>query len=74
MKTISNPDMNKVKRNKTGEYVLDDRKKATCTQSIVGDVLNRWKKYNPDGRPSVMYAPGVAESVWLTDQIMGQSD
>ena len=68
VKTISNPDMNKVKRNKTGEYVLDGRKKAIYTQSIVGDVLDRWKRYNPDGRPSVMYAPGVDESVWLTDR------
>lgn len=68
VKSISNPDMHKVKRNKTGEYVMGDRSRAIYTQTIVGDVLDRWKKYNPDARPTMLYAPGKAESVWFTEQ------
>lgn len=68
VKSISAPDLKDVKRNQTGEFILDGQKKKIFTQSIVGDVLSRWKKYNPDARPTMLYSPGVAESVWFTEQ------
>ena len=68
VKSISQPDLSKVKRNKTGEYILDGKKRAIYTQSIVGEVIERWKRYNPDARPTMLFAPGVAESVWFTEQ------
>lgn len=75
VKSIEQPDLSKVKRNKTGEYILDGKKRAIYTQSIVGSVIDRWKKYNPDARPTMLYAPGKAESVWFTEhfQKMGVS-
>jgi DNA repair protein RadD len=68
VKSIQQPDLSKVKRNATGEYVIDGKKRKIYTQSIVGDVLDRWKKYNPDARPTMLYAPGKPESVWLTER------
>lgn len=68
VKSIEQPDLSKVKRNVTGEYVLDGEKKRLYTQSIVGNVIDRWKLYNPDARPTMLYAPGKPESVWLTEQ------
>jgi superfamily II DNA or RNA helicase len=68
VKSIEQPDLNKIKRNKTGEYMLNGKKRRIYTQSIVGNVIDRWKKYNPDARPTSLYAPGVAESRWLTEK------
>ena len=66
--TIEQPDMSKVKRNATGEFVIEDRKRKIYTQSIVASVIDSWKQHNPDARPTMMYAPGKPESVWLTEQ------
>jgi superfamily II DNA or RNA helicase len=68
VKCIEQPDMRKVKRNKTGEFVIDGKKKAVYTQTIVGNVIDRWKKYNPDARPTLLYAPDVAGSQFFTEQ------
>lgn len=68
VRSIEQPDLSKVKRNQTGEYILDGEKKRIYTQTIIANVWDRWKKYNPDARPTMLYAPGVAESVWFTDQ------
>jgi superfamily II DNA or RNA helicase len=68
VKAIEQPDLRKVKRNATGEYVLDGEKKRLYTQAIVGNVIDRWKEFNPDAKPTMLYAPGKPESVWLTEQ------
>jgi DNA repair protein RadD len=68
VRSIEQPDLSKVKRNATGEYVLDGEKRRIYTQSIVGNVIERWKKYNPDARPTMVYWPGKPESVWGTEQ------
>jgi superfamily II DNA or RNA helicase len=68
VRSIEQPDLSKVKRSATGEYVIDGEKRKIYTQSIVGNVIDRWKRYNPDARPTMMYAPGKPESVWLTEQ------
>lgn len=65
--SISQPDLSKVKRNATGEYVLDDRKRKIFTQHIVGEVIENWERLN-NGSPTMAYAPGVPESVWLTQE------
>lgn len=67
-KCISQMDMRKVKRSAKGEYVLDGEAKKRFVQTIVGDVIDRWKKYNPDGRATMLYAPGVPESRYFVKQ------
>lgn len=68
VRSIEQPDMSRVKRNEVGEFILDGRQKKLFVQSIIGNVLNRWAKYNPDARPCMAYWPGVPESVWGTKQ------
>jgi superfamily II DNA or RNA helicase len=68
VKSIGQPDLRRIKRNATGEYELDGEKRRIFTQSIVGKVIDGWKTFNPDARPTMMYAPGKPESVWLTEQ------
>ena len=68
VRSIEQPDMSKVKRTLTGEFDMGDRKRKIYTQSIVGNVIDRWRLYNPDGRPTMLYAPGKQESIWFTQQ------
>lgn len=70
--SIGMPDMRKVKRNHSGEFVMDGEKKRVYTQSIVEDVFKMWAKHNPDARPTMLFAPGVAESVWMTEQFVSK--
>ena len=35
---------------------------------MFGRVLDHWRKLNPDGRPTILFAPGVAESIWFVDE------
>jgi len=67
VKGVCVPDMSKVKRNPVGEFVIDGKRRRQYVQSIVGNVYGAWKKFNPDARPAMMYAPGVEESVYLTE-------
>jgi superfamily II DNA or RNA helicase len=68
VRSIEQPDLSKVKRSPTGEYVLDGKKRKIYTQTIVGNVIGKWKEYNPSARPTMLYAPGVAESVFFTQE------
>lgn len=69
VKGIMAPDMRKVKRNLVGEFVINDRTKKVFVQSIVGDVYRELTKTNPDLRPSILFAPGVQGSVYLTEYL-----
>ena len=62
--TVSQPDLRKIKRNATGEYVLDGQKKKVFTQSIVGDVIASYEELHETG-PTMVYCPGVEESKWM---------
>lgn len=62
------PDLSKIKRLKTGEFVGADLKKSGYVQSIVGNVISHYKSLNPHGLPTILFAPGLAESRWFVDQ------
>lgn len=69
VRTVTFPDLHKVKRTPVGEFVMSDGNRGMkYVQQIVSDVIDGWKKWNPDGRSTMMYAPGVKESRWLTEQ------
>ena len=68
--SLETPDMHKVVRSKTGEYVMDGRVKSQYTQQIVGSVIQHWALHNPEARPTMAYWPGVPESVWGTRQFL----
>lgn len=62
------PDTRKIKPTKTGEYKEGDVRKAIMTPTIFGRVHDNWRKLNPDARPTILFAPGVAESIWFAQQ------
>lgn len=68
VRSIEQPDLSKIDRNATGEYVIDGKRKRIYTQTIVANVIDRWRRYNPDARPTMLYAPGKPESVFFCDQ------
>jgi superfamily II DNA or RNA helicase len=64
------PDMRGFKQNvKTGEYTEGDVRKAIMTKAIFGRVLEHYRLYNPDQRPTILFAPGVAESMWFAEEL-----
>lgn len=65
------PDMRNFKANvQTGEYSEGDIKTAIMTKCIFGRVLHWYKEINPDQRPSLLFAPGVAESIWFAEKFV----
>lgn len=61
-------DVSRVKPTKTGEYNENDLIRECWNPAIVGYAYEDWKKLNPDGKPTMASAPGVAESVWVAEQ------
>jgi DNA repair protein RadD len=67
---VDEPDMQGFKQNvKTGEYRDGDVTKAVMTKCILGRVLDNYQKLNPDQRPTLLFAPGVRESIWFAEQL-----
>lgn len=62
-------DMKAFKSKAVGVLQLKDEVKEVLMPVIFGNVVKWYRKINPDGRPSIMFAPGVDESRWLTEQM-----
>lgn len=62
------PDTRKLKRTKTGEYKEGEVRKAIMTPTIFGRVYDNWRKLNPEAKPTILFAPGVKESIWFAEQ------
>lgn len=65
---VDEPDLHGVKRQATGEYEYAGLKRRIMTQSIVGRVMEHYTRLNPDGHPSILFACGVAESLWFAKE------
>lgn len=63
------PDTHNLKRTKTGEFTEPDVKKAIMSATILGRVIDHYWRINADQRPTVLFAPGVAESLWFCDEL-----
>jgi superfamily II DNA or RNA helicase len=64
------PDMRDFKQNvKTGEYSEGDVRKAIMTKCIFARVLEYYHRLNPDQRPTILFGPGVKESIWFAEQL-----
>lgn len=62
------PDMRGVKFNAVGEYVQNGMRKRVMQCTVFGDVFDNWRKLNPFGQPTLLWAPGVKESMWFVEQ------
>jgi superfamily II DNA or RNA helicase len=63
------PDLRHIKKVPLGEELTEDQqRKVMMVPGIFGRVYDWWKKLNPDGLPTILFAPGVKESVWFCQQ------
>lgn len=61
------PDCSKVKKD-TWEYSENDVRKIMQVQTIFGRVLEWFNKLNPERKPTILFAPGVPESIWFAEE------
>ncbi len=67
---IDEPDTRKVRSNAAGEYEIEPgRFRTIWVKSIVGRVIDNYRRLNPDQRPTILFAPGVEESIWFAEQM-----
>lgn len=65
------PDVRAFKNTKTpGIHELKPEFKEVMLKTIIGRVLTYYPLINPEQRPAILYAPGVEESKWFTQQFM----
>lgn len=52
-----------------GECGIVQAKRDEFAYQIFGDVFEHYKKINPEKKPTLMFAPGVKQSIWLCEQL-----
>lgn len=66
---VGEPDLRHIKRVKVGEDLTESQaSKAIMTQSILGETVKHYRRLNEEGKPALLFAPGVPESVWFAEQ------
>jgi superfamily II DNA or RNA helicase len=64
------PDMRGFKQSvKTGEFTEGDVRRAIMTKCILSRVIENYRRINPEGRPSILFGPGVPESQWFAERL-----
>jgi superfamily II DNA or RNA helicase len=64
------PDEQKLKLVKVGEDLTDaENVKAIMRPGIEGRVYENWKTLNPDGKPTILFGPDVAGSLWFAEKL-----
>jgi superfamily II DNA or RNA helicase len=63
-------DMSDVRRMQTGEFNQKQMGQRFMVQQVVDSVIDRWIALNPHGTPTLLFAPGVKESLWFCDQFL----
>jgi DNA repair protein RadD len=67
---INEPDCQFVRSTAAGEYeVAPGQKRTVWVKSIVGSVIENYKRLNPNRLPTILFAPGVRESIWFAHQM-----
>jgi DNA repair protein RadD len=63
------PDLALLKKLRQGEDLSErQQRQVMMTPTIFGRVLEWYGKLNPDQRPTILFAPGVPESLWFAQQ------
>lgn len=60
-------DTSKIKPKANGEFSHSDIK-SIWPAEIFGHVVKHWLELNPELKPSILFAPGVGESVWFAEE------
>ena len=67
------PDLKHVKKYRVGEDLSDrDNAKVMMRPGVFGRVYDNWKRFNPDGNPTILFAPDVAGSIYFAEQFHGK--
>lgn len=51
-----------------GEYDKTEFSERLLRPVVFGDVIDSYRQINPEQRPTILFAPGVRESIWFRDQ------
>jgi len=63
------PDLRHIKKYQVGEDLSErDNVKAIMRPGIFGRVVKAWQEHNPEQKPTLLFAPGVKESIWFAEQ------
>jgi superfamily II DNA or RNA helicase len=63
------PDLRHIKKYRVGEDLTDkENSKVMMRPGVFGRVLNHWKELNPKGKPTILFAPDVAGSIYFAEQ------
>jgi superfamily II DNA or RNA helicase len=67
------PDFRKFKRLQAGKDLSEnDNRAAMMRPGIFGRVLTSFEMLNPEHRPTILFAPGVRESIWFAEQFVAK--
>jgi DNA repair protein RadD len=63
------PDLRHVKKYRVGDDLSEkDNAKVMNLHGIFGRIFDHWEKLNPEHLPTILFAPGVKESLWCAEQ------
>ena len=62
------PDTRHIKRTKTGEYTYRSVTRVLRMQTVWGRIWEWWQRLNPEGQATLVFCPGVAESLWMAQE------
>lgn len=63
------PDLKSIGRVALGEDLSESQnRRAIMTPTIAGRVLEWYGRLNPSHKPTILFAPGVAESLWFAER------
>ena len=67
------PDLKHVKNYRVGEDLTDaQNKKVMMRPGVFGRVMTNWKRLNPTAKPTILFAPDVAGSLYFAEQFHKQ--
>lgn len=65
--SVHEMDTSKITKEKTGEFSDGAILRECWSQAIVGYIYEDWRRLNPDALPTLCAAPGIGESVWVSE-------
>lgn len=67
------PDLSKIGPTTLGDDLTEDQNvKAVMAPGIFGHVFDNWQRLNPAQKPTILFAPGVRESIWFAEQFFSK--
>ncbi len=63
------PDLKRLKKLRDGQDLTEkQQRQAMKSPTLWARVIEWYRRLNPDQRPSILFAPGVPESLWFAEQ------